>query len=288
MAAVVFACLSALLFGALTVAIRIALPRVNGAEVAALASAAVALGVTAAIAVLTIPSDRHFQVADLWPFLAAGVLAPGLSQLFFVQAVRDIGASRTSVLVGCAPLVSVVIALVALHEPLRALLIVGAVLIVVGSLALAGERVRPAEFRSLGMIFALASTVMFSTRDNFLRWLAVGARPPALVTAPVAMAGGAATLLAYLLLRHAELRGLGRALRVFLVPGLLFGVSYSLLFEAYYRGRVTVVSPLVASESLWGVVFASLLLRRSELISRHVVVGAVLVVAGGVLIGATR
>ena len=288
MAAVVFACLSALLFGALTVAIRIALPRVNGAEVAALASAAVALGVTAAIAVLTIPSDRHFQVADLWPFLAAGVLAPGLSQLFFVQAVRDIGASRTSVLVGCAPLVSVVIALIALHEPLRALLIVGAVLIVVGSLALAGERVRPAEFRSLGMIFALASTVMFSTRDNFLRWLAVGARPPALVTAPVAMAGGAVTLLAYLLLRHAELRGLRRALRVFLVPGLLFGVSYSLLFEAYYRGRVTVVSPLVASESMWGVVFASVLLRRSELISRHVVVGAVLVVAGGVLIGATR
>ena len=288
MAAVVFACLSALLFGALTVAIRIALRRVDGAEVAALASAVVALGVTVVIAVLTIPADRHFQVADLWPFLAAGVLAPGLSQLFFVQAVRDIGASRTSVLVGCAPLVSVVIALIALHEPLRALLIVGAVLIVVGSLALAGERVRPAEFRSLGMIFALASTVMFSTRDNFLRWLAVGARPPALVTAPVAMAGGAVTLLAYLLLRHAELRGLRRALRVFLVPGLLFGVSYSLLFEAYYRGRVTVVSPLVASESMWGVVFASVLLRRSELISRHVVVGAVLVVAGGVLIGAAR
>jgi drug/metabolite transporter (DMT)-like permease len=288
MAAVVFACLSALLFGALTVAIRIALPRVNGAEVAALASAAVALGVTVLIAVLSIPSDPDFRAADLWPFLAAGVLAPGLSQLFFVQAVRDIGASRTSVLVGCAPLVSVVIALIALHEPLRTLLIVGAVLIVVGSLALAGERVRPAEFRSLGMLFALASTVMFSTRDNFLRWLAVGAKPPALVTAPVAMAGGAVTLFAYLLLRRAELRGLRRALRVFLVPGLLFGVSYSLLFEAYYRGRVTVVSPLVASESLWGVVFASLLLRRSELISRHVVVGAVLVVAGGAVIGATR
>jgi uncharacterized membrane protein len=72
------------------------------------------------------------------------------------------------------------------------------------------------------------------------------------------------------------------------VPGLLFGASYAFLFEAYYRGRVTVVSPLVATESLFGVLFAALLLRRSELVGRHVVVGAALVVAGAALIGATR
>jgi drug/metabolite transporter (DMT)-like permease len=287
-AAVVFACVSAFLFGGLTVAIRVALRHVDGAEVAALASAAVALAVTVVIGVVSTPPARDLAPADLWPFLAAGVLAPGLSQLFFVQAVRDIGASRTSVLVGCAPLVSVVIAIPALNEPVRATLVVGGLLIVIGSVALTGERVRPAEFRSLGMIFALASTVMFSTRDNFLRWLAVDAKPPALVTAPVAMAGGAVTLLAFLLLRRVDLRGLPRALKVFLLPGLLFGVSYSALFEAYYRGRVSVVAPLVATESLWGVVFAGLLLRRSELVGRRLVVGAALIVAGGALIGATR
>jgi uncharacterized membrane protein len=74
----------------------------------------------------------------------------------------------------------------------------------------------------------------------------------------------------------------------FLLPGALFGVSYAFLFEAYYRGRVTVVSPLVATESLFGVLFAVLLLRRSERVGAHVVIGALLVVAGAAIIGATR
>ena len=48
------------------------------------------------------------------------------------------------------------------------------------------------------------------------------------------------------------------------------------------------VSPLVATESLFGVLFAVLLLRRSELVGRHVFVGAALIVAGAAVIGASR
>ena len=57
------------------------------------------------------------------------------------------------------------------------------------------------------------------------------------------------------------------------------------LFEAFYRGRVTVVSPLVATESLWGVALSILLIRRTELVGRRVLFGTALIVAGGVLIG---
>jgi glucokinase len=76
--------------------------------------------------------------------------------------------------------------------------------------------------------------------------------------------------------------------RQFVLPGVLFGLSYAFLFEAYYRGRVTIVSPLVATESLFGVAFSVLLLRRSELVGRHVAFGAALIVGGAALIGATR
>ena len=72
-----------------------------------------------------------------------------------------------------------------------------------------------------------------------------------------------------------------------LPAGLLFGLSYLCLFEAYFHGRVTVVSPLVATESLWGVglsvVAASA--RPKRVGKRRRVRGASLVVAGGVLIG---
>jgi drug/metabolite transporter (DMT)-like permease len=49
-----------------------------------------------------------------------------------------------------------------------------------------------------------------------------------------------------------------------------------------------VVSPLVATEALFGVLFAALIFGKAELIGRHVVAGAVLIVAGGAMIGAFR
>ena len=54
------------------------------------------------------------------------------------------------------------------------------------------------------------------------------------------------------------------------------------------RGRVSVVSPIVATESLWGVTLSWLVLRKSEQVGARLVAGAALVVAGGVLIGIYR
>jgi uncharacterized membrane protein len=80
------------------------------------------------------------------------------------------------------------------------------------------------------------------------------------------------------------LAGLG----AFVPAGLLFGLSYVSLFEAFYRGRVSVVSPIVATESLWGVGLSALLLRRHELVGVRLALGACLIVAGGALIGVFR
>jgi uncharacterized membrane protein len=273
----------------MSVTIRIGLRSGISAEAGSLVTALTALAVTVAIAAVGIATGGGTDAGELWPFVVAGVLAPGLSQLFFFRAVRDVGASRTSVIVGVAPLVAVAIALVALDEPARPTLLLAALAIVAGSIALGLEPERPAGFKRAGVLFALLTTVMFATRDDLLRWLATDSSAPALPAAAVAMAAGAATLTIFLAVRRrivaAELRA---AAPRFLLPGLLFGASYAFLFEAYYRGRVTVVSPLVATESLFGVLFAVLLLRRSELVGRHVLLGAALVVAGAAVIGATR
>ena len=289
MLAVLLACTSAALFGAMAVAVRIGLRRNDDAVIGTLATATVALAVTTVIGVSS-AVDHGLDLSELWPFVVAGAVAPGLSQLLFTHAVRDAGAARTSVLMGTAPLFAVAIALAALHEPLRAPLLAGAALIVAGGVALAGERVRPEDFRRLGILLAVAGTLMFAMRDNLLRWLSGNTETHALVTAPVTLLAGTTTIVLYLVATRGRAwgRGYGRALRVFLPAGLLFGFSYASLFEAYYRGRVTVVAPLVATESLWGVVFSALLLRRSELVGRKLVLGALLIVAGGALIGSWR
>ena len=290
MLAVLLACLSAATFGLLSVTLRIGLRdgRVR-AEEASLLTSLSAVAVTLAIAVVSLAWQRGATAENLAPFLLTGVLAPGLAQLFFVRAIREVGASRTSVVVGTAPLVAVGIALAALGEPARPALLVAALLVVAGSIVLGLEPNRPAEFRRIGILFALLCTLLFATRDDVLRWLAKGTSAPPLPAAAVATAAGAATLFVFLLAtRRVSRAGLRAAGPRFFLSGALFGVSYAFLFEAYYRGRVTVVSPLVATESLFGVLFAVLLLRRSEQVGWHVVLGALLVVAGAALIGATR
>jgi len=286
-AAVLLACASAALFGAMSVAVRIALLELGDAELGSFAMSSLALVLAAAVGLAV---SHGAGLRDAWPFLVAGAIAPGISQIFFVRAVRDAGAARTSVLMGTAPLVAVAIALTILGEPVSAGLIAGGLLIVSGGIALANERVRPEDFRRLGVLFAVAATVLFAVRDNVVRAISKGSDVPPLVAVPVSLLAAVVTVALYLAVtRRGEwAHGYGAAIRTFAPAGLIFGLSYVLLFEAYYHGRVSVVAPLVATESLWGVAFAALLLRRSELVGRRLVIGAVLIVAGGVLIGVSR
>jgi drug/metabolite transporter (DMT)-like permease len=280
--AVLLALASAFLFGAMTVALRFALRRAPDAEVGALLTILPALAVT-----LPFVAVQAVDLREIWPFLLAGLLGPGLSQLLFTLAVRDAGPSRTSVAVGTAPLFSVVIALIFLDEPLRAGLVLGALLIVVGGFLLVGERARPEHVKRIGLLLALASAVVFAVRDNLVRWLSIDTDvSPALAAAATLGAGGICVAAYVLATRRGRVSF--RRLPVFMPAGLLFGLSYICLFEGYYRGRVTVVSPLVATESLWGVGLSALLLRRHELVGPRLLGGAVLVVTGGALIGVLR
>jgi uncharacterized membrane protein len=76
-----------------------------------------------------------------------------------------------------------------------------------------------------------------------------------------------------------------REVRALAPAGLLFGLSYICSFEAYFHGRVSVVSPLIATEALWGVGLSALLIGRSEAVGWRVVAGAVVIVGGSVAIG---
>jgi uncharacterized membrane protein len=227
--------------------------------------------------------SRGAHLSSSWPFLLAGLLSPGAAQILVTLAIRESGSSRVSMVLGTAPLVSVTIALAVLGEPASAPLIVGAVLVVAGGVELARERERPAHLNRLGLAYAFVGAALFATRDNLVRHLAVGETPaPPAVAASAAMLGG--TVLIALWARE----GIGRRWLRFLPAGLLFGGSYVCLFEAYYRGRVTIVAPLVAVESLVGIALSALLLRESELVGKRLLFGAALIVAGGALIGAYR
>jgi drug/metabolite transporter (DMT)-like permease len=283
MTPIVLGLLSAFLFGLMTIFVRLALQSGVSAEAGTLFTVLPALAVTGIVALFA--SDWNLE--GLWPFLLAGLLAPGASQIFFTFGVRDAGASRTSVVTGTAPLFAVGIAFLFLGEPVVAGLVVGAALIVGGGIVLASERSRPVHFRRIGLVFALLGTIAFAVRDNLVRWLGTqGEAVDPGAAAFATMATGAAVAVGFAALTRARLTRSGAV--AFLPAALCYGASYVLLFEAFYRGKVSVVSPIVATESLWGVTLSWLLLRKSEHVGPRLVLGAVLVVAGGVLIGVYR
>jgi uncharacterized membrane protein len=75
-------------------------------------------------------------------------------------------------------------------------------------------------------------------------------------------------------------------LPAFAPAGLALALGYDALLAAFDRGRVSVVSPLNATGSLWAVLLSALVVGRSEAIGRRTVLAALLVVVGGALIGA--
>jgi len=273
--AVLLALASAATFGAMTVAIRVGLRDGGAAGAAALATLLPAFGLALAAAAV-----RH-DVTGAWRFWLAGLLAPGVSQLLFTSAVREVGASRTSVAAGVAPLFALAIAFAVLGEPVEPLLILGGFAIVAGGVALAAERDRPGHLRLRGIVFALCAAALFAVRDNIVRALHAHGSPET---------AAAATLLAGIVVASAYTRRAPTQgeLRRLAPAGILFGLSYLFLFEAYFHGRVSVVSPLVATESLWGVGLAAIVFRGAEGTGLRLPLGALLVVVGGVLIGVAQ
>jgi len=282
---VVFACLAGFFFGALNITMRRGLARVPDVDAgsAVIASAALVL-----VAVAALVSGSELDAGGLWPFVLVGLLVPGLSQVLVVHAVQAAGASRAGILFGMSPLFSALIAVVAFGEPLRWPLALGTLLIVSGAVALAWERHRPAGYRVLGAVLAVSVAVMFGIRDNVSRAVIEDVSTDALAQATAVMLGATIVLVPNLLRQASPAARFRTALPAFLASAVVTALAQTLLFEALNRARVTVAAPLMGTGVLWTVVLAAIFLGRSELVGRRLSVVALLVVAGGGLVAATR
>lgn len=131
-----------------------------------------------------------------------------------------------------------------------------------------------------GVAFALGAAVAYGTSQVLTRQTVSHLAPP-LVGAFIALGFGTAGF-ALLSLRSLGARGphFWRGAAFFVAAGVFSALGVVLLFVALSRGEVVVISPVVATNPLFTLLFAAVLLRGLERITPRVVAGALLVVAG--------
>jgi drug/metabolite transporter (DMT)-like permease len=278
---------SALFFGALAVTIRLALTRGVDAEAAALVTTVIACLICLFLSLAT-GDFANVVWSDTWPFFVTGLFAPGISQILFTRSVGVIGPSRTAIVVGISPVLSAGIAVTVLGEPLHVALVLGTLLVVAGGTLLVRERHGPAAMLSLGIALSLSAALLFSVRDNLVRWAARGSDVPGFVAATASLVSATLVILLVVASRPRARERIGLAVQPFLLSGLVYGISYACLYTAFDRGRVTVVAPLVATESLFAVLISIALLRTTERIGPRLLLAAAFVVGGGALISGFR
>jgi drug/metabolite transporter, DME family len=219
----------------------------------------------------------------VWPFLVAGLVAPGLARLMFFVGIDRIGVARAFSLMATAPLFAVAIAMVFLGERPTPVLLLGAVAIAGGSTLLTRRSPHEARWRLRDMIFPALGALGFALRDNLSRW---GLRDYGDSLA----AAAAATLTSLLVMWicaaawRAQLRLPRTSLLFFVLSGICEGSAYLLMWRALAIGNVSVVSPLVNSHSIVAITLAAIFLRDLERVTWRIVLAAALIVAGVALV----
>jgi drug/metabolite transporter (DMT)-like permease len=290
--AVFLALAAGFFFGASAVAIRSCFLRQPLAD-PDLASICLVLSGLTIPGVLVLATRQSWDLAEIWPFFILGAISPAASALLWVRAVQRAGAARASLFLGTTPLWAVLIAIAVLGEPFELALSIGCILIVLGTVVVYGEQIRPDDFSWIGIPLALGAAMLFALRDNGARLASEETTTASLTAATATLLGGAVCLAAFVLatrrLSDAPVRVSPRSIPpAFVLAGLCHGGATAFLYEALARGRITVVEPLTSTSALWGVTLAAVVLGRHEAIGPRILAAATCVVLGGALIGVYR
>ena len=131
-----------------------------------------------------------------------------------------------------------------------------------------------------GVAFAISAAMAYGSSQVMTRH-GIGSLAPPLVGSLIALFWGT---LGFAILSARNLGGRGdhfrRGALFFTTGGIFSAMGVLLMFLALGRGTVVVVSPVLATNPLFTLIFAAIFLRGVERITLRIVMGALLVVAG--------
>jgi len=211
-------------------------------------------------------------------FAAAGILSLGAGRLLNFAAMKEIGVSKTSALVGSSPVMTALIAPFLISEPLTTSTVLGAALVTGGIVLISGARnFRVEKAVAVGLLSSLSYAL-----SNIVSKMGLRVTADPLISAQVGAVAGFCFIAAYLASRG-ELGGAvadRSGLRFFVATGVLSSLGWLTLMEALRIGVVSVATTIVYSYPLFTLVISRLIMKGDEKITSGMVAGSVLVVAG--------
>ena len=244
--------------------------------------------ISTSVQAVTLLVPLMFRIPELnWQalvlFALSGAFALGIARLLYFVAMEQIGVAVSSAIIGSNPLISTVLAILFLAEAVDTATIVGAVLVVGGVFLLSGAGESSVKSRSLFIPFL--SAIAYSLA-NVIRKAGLNVQSEPLLGAVAGAVAGVLCFSIYLAVagKLGEIKATKRSLGYFTACGLVSAVGWFALMMAMQTGTVAVVTTIVFSYPLFSLVLSWLFLKGEEKITRRIVAGCVVIVAGVVIV----
>ena len=225
------------------------------------------------------------QTPAIFFFMAAGFFAPAIGQTLGYIGMERIGVARSSPIVNTSPIFSSVFAVLLLGEVWVAQNVMGTLLVILGVIILSLRNPEQQAWQKKDIIYPVLAAFAFGISTTL--------RKSGLLIVPVPLLAAAVTVgtAFFVLLGIIQMRG-GRSVLKFnrqssawLFGGALINTGAILsFFSALSVGKIVRVEPLVACNPLLTIIWASIFLKQIETLSARVVLGALVTVAGTVLV----
>lgn len=248
----------------------------------------ISLSMSAAVLWLLLPFFAPFSA--LWTpasliFVVAGIFAPGIGRTLSYVGIEKIGVARSVPIANSSPIFASIFAVIFLAEVWVPQNIVGTLLVISGTVVLSMAKPAKGEWRKLDVIYPLVGAMAFGAsailRKAGLDYIGI----PVMAAAVTA---GSAAVFSFILL---QIRGgkvafkLTRTSAAWLFSaGLINTAAMLSVFYALSHGKVVIVEPLVSSNPVLTLLFTAIFLRDLEAVNLRVIIGALLTVAGTILV----
>ena len=218
-------------------------------------------------------------------FAAIGLVFPALLTLLTFASNSALGPVVTSTLGNLAPLFAVALAVVLLHEPLRAMQFGGLVIAVAGAVIITVTRPRDlGHWRSWALLLPLCSALIRGVVPPIVK-LGLAVWPSTLWACLIGYVTSSLVVLTVQRIRKGSfvVQAPHAGLFWFALTGISNGLSALTLFAAVRNGPITLVAPLAAIYPLVTVALSAMALKHIEITAR-IVAGTALTVLGVALV----